>query len=130
MPGPDTTGRVLQYLPELKGEEQLHVADLMNPMDEEEARQFASVYRERRKDPIMVLLLVAVGLTIIGNGFQRFYLEQVGMGVLYLLTSGLCMVGTIYDAINYKNLTRRYNRRQADEVASLVRSTPTADELW
>ena len=130
MPGPDTTGRVLQYLPELKGEEQLHVAGLMKPMDEEEARQFASVYRERRKDPIMVLLLVAVGLTIIGNGFQRFYLEQVGMGVLYLLTGGLCMVGTIYDAINYKNLTRRYNRRQADEVASLVRSTPTADELW
>ncbi|PSQ93656.1 MAG: hypothetical protein BRD52_00600 [Bacteroidetes bacterium SW_4_67_19] len=130
MSRPDTTGRVLQYLPELKGEEQLHVARLMKPMDDEEARQFAAVYRERRKDPVMVLLLVAVGLTIVGSGFQRFYLEQIGMGVLYLFTGGLCMVGTIVDAINYKGLTRRYNRRQADEVASLVRSTPTADELW
>ncbi|PSQ82864.1 MAG: hypothetical protein BRD44_06470 [Bacteroidetes bacterium QS_7_67_15] len=130
MSRPDTTGRVLQYLPELKGEEQLHVARLMKPMDDEEARQFAAVYRERRKDPVMVLLLVAVGLTIVGSGFQRFYLEQIGMGVLYLFTGGLCMVGTIVDAINYKGLTHRYNRRQADEVASLVRSTPTADELW
>ncbi|PSQ78967.1 MAG: hypothetical protein BRD37_01645 [Bacteroidetes bacterium QH_8_67_23] len=130
MSRPDTTGRVLQYLPELKGEEQLHVARLMKPMDDEEARQFAAVYRERRKDPVMVLLLVAAGLTIVGSGFQRFYLEQIGMGVLYLFTGGLCMVGTIVDAINYKSLTRRYNRRQADEVASLVRSTPTADELW
>ena len=130
MSRPDTTGRVLQYLPELKGEEQLHVARLMKPMDDEEARQFAAVYRERRRDPVMVLLLVAAGLTIVGSGFQRFYLEQTGMGVLYLFTGGLCMVGTIVDAINYKGLTRRYNRRQADEVASLVRSTPTADELW
>jgi TM2 domain-containing membrane protein YozV len=130
MPPPDATGRILQYLPELKGEEQLHVARLMKPMDDEEARQFAAVYRERRRDPVMVLLLVAVGLTIVGSGFQRFYLDQVGMGVLYLLTGGLCFVGTVYDAINYKSLTLRYNRRQADEVAAMVRSTPTADELW
>ena len=102
----------------------------MKPMDDEEARQFAAVYRERRRDPVMVLLLVAVGLTIVGSGFQRFYLDQVGMGVLYLLTGGLCFVGTVYDAINYKSLTLRYNRRQADEVAAMVRSTPTADELW
>jgi TM2 domain-containing membrane protein YozV len=123
-------GRIIEYLPELKGEEQIHAARLMKPMDDEEARKFASVYRERRKDPMIVLLLVAFGLTVVGSGFQRFYLEQIGMGVLYLLTGGLCLVGSIMDAVNYKSLTLRYNRRQADEVAALVRSTPTADDLW
>lgn len=123
-------GRIVEYLPELKGEEQIYAARLMKPMDEEEARQFASIYRERRKDPIMVLMLTLAPLPFGIAGVNRFFLEKVGTGLLYVFTFGLCLVGSIIDATNYKSQTLRYNRRQADEVAALVRSTPTADELW
>ena len=122
-------GRILQHLPELKGEEQVYVARLMKPMDDDEAQQFAAVYRERRKDPLVVLLLTLAGFAGVA-GINRFFLDKVGTGLLYLLTGGLCLVGTIFDAVNYKGQTLRYNRRQADEVAAMVRSTPTADDLW
>ena len=42
------------------------------------------------------------------------------MGVLYLLTGGLCLIGNIIDMVNYKQLTARYNEQQAYAVASLI----------
>ena len=114
--------KILQYLPELQDDEQLYVAQLLKPMTEEQAQQFARVYRERRRDPTWVLLatlLVFVGI----GGVNRFYLDQVGMGLLYLLTGGLCVVGSIIDALNYKRLTFDYNRQQAEQAAALVRGS-------
>jgi TM2 domain-containing membrane protein YozV len=110
---------VLDYLPQLEGDEQLYVADLINDMPEEQAEQFARVYRERRKDPQMILLLAAVGLVAVA-GIHRFVVDEVGMGLLYLLTAGVCFIGTIIDVINYKDIAFRYNRKQADEVAAMV----------
>ncbi|PSQ96895.1 MAG: hypothetical protein BRD55_04425 [Bacteroidetes bacterium SW_9_63_38] len=36
-------------------------------------------------------------------------------------TLGLCFIGTLVDAVNYKSIAFRYNREQADEVAAMVR---------
>ena len=47
--------KVIKYAPELDGEEQLYVAKLMKDMTEEQAEHFARVYRERRKDPELML---------------------------------------------------------------------------
>ena len=44
------------------------------------------------------------------GGIQRFLLGQIGMGILYLLTWGLCGIGTIIDLINYKKLTLERNQ--------------------
>jgi TM2 domain-containing membrane protein YozV len=110
---------VLDHLPQLEGDEQLYVADLINDMPDEQAEQFARVYRERRKDPQMILLLAAVGLVAVA-GIHRFVIDEVGMGLLYLLTAGVCFIGTIVDVINYKDIAFRYNRKQADEVAAMV----------
>ena len=113
--------RILRYLPELKGDEQIHVARLMKPMTDDEAEQFAHVYRQRRKDPTMTLLAGLIGFGFVA-GVQRFYLDQVVMGLLYLLTAGFCFVGTVIDIVGYKRLTFQHNREQADDVATLVRS--------
>lgn len=112
--------KVIRYMPELDGEEQLYVAQLMKDMTEEQAEQFAHVYRQRRKDPTITLLTALLGFFVIA-GVHRFILGQIGMGLLYLFTGGLCLIGTIVDLFNYKNLTYRYNRKQADEVAFLIR---------
>lgn len=111
--------RVLQHLPEIEGDEQVYVARLLSDMTDEEAEQFAHVYRSRRRNPTYVILMALLGFGGLA-GVHRFYLEEIGMGLLYFLTIGLCFIGTIVDLFNYKELALRYNRREADEVALLV----------
>jgi hypothetical protein len=43
------------------------------------------------------------------------------MGILYLLTGGLCLIGTIVDLINYKNLAFEYNQKVAQEILMFTR---------
>lgn len=111
---------VIEHLPELEGDEQLYVADLVNDLSDEKARRFARVYRERRKDPQMILLLALVGFVGVA-GVHRFVIDEIGMGLLYIFTAGLCFIGTIVDIVNYKDVAFRYNRQQADEVLALIR---------
>lgn len=112
--------KIIRYMPELQGEEQLYVAQLIKDMTDEQAEHFAHVYRTRRKEASTTLVLALVGLFGIA-GIQRFYVDQVGLGILYLLTGGLCFIGTIVDAVSYKAITAKYNMRQAEEVAFLIR---------
>lgn len=111
--------RMIDYLPELEGDEAVYIAKLMDPMDEDTADRFSRVYRARRKDPQVILLTAIVGFFGVA-GIHRFILGQIGMGILYLLTAGLCFIGTIVDVINYKNLAFEYNRDVARDAVSLV----------
>ena len=119
--------KVIRYMPELTGEEQLHVAQHMKDLSEEQALHYSHVYRQRRRDETTTLILALVGLFGIA-GIQRFYVEQVGMGILYFLTGGLCLVGTIVDAINHRSLATKYNIEQADDVVRLIQGALPASD--
>lgn len=110
---------ILQILPELTGDEQRFVAHLLKDFDDGKAQLFANIYRSRRKDPQTILLLTLIGFLGIA-GIQRFMVDQVGMGILYLLTAGICFIGTIVDIINYKSITFEFNMKQAQEVYAQV----------
>jgi TM2 domain-containing membrane protein YozV len=112
---------VFQFMPDLDGEELMYVNMLVTPMTDAQAQQFAMIYRSRRKDPQMILILTLVGFLGFA-GIQRFVLNQIGMGILYLFTAGLCFVGVIIDLVNYKKLASEYNQMQAYEVATLMRT--------
>ena len=109
---------IFNYLPEVMGEEQMFIGRMINDMSDEDAQQFANIYRVRRKDPQTILLLTLVGFLGIA-GVQRFIVDQIGMGILYLLTGGLCMIGTIVDLINYKKIALEYNMLQAQQIMSM-----------
>ena len=111
--------KVIKYTPELEGDEQLYVAQLMKDMTESQAEHFASVYRERRKDPEVILFTDLAGFLGFA-GIHRFVLGQVFLGVIYLFTLGFCGIGTIVDLFMYKQLTQRFNQKKADEVAYLI----------
>lgn len=111
--------KVIKYMPELQGDEQLTIAKLMTEMSEGQAEQFARVYRERRKDETTVLLTTLLAFVGIA-GVNRFYLGQVGMGIAYLFTAGFCLIGTIVDIFNFKSLTSGYNEQQAVDVSLLI----------
>jgi len=110
---------ILQILPELTGDEQRFVANLLKDFDDGKAQLFANIYRSRRKDPQTILLLTLIGFLGIA-GIQRFMVDQVGMGILYLLTAGICFIGTIVDIINYKSITFEFNMKQAQAVYAQV----------
>lgn len=112
--------RMIDYLPELEGDEALYISKLMGSMDEQTASRFANIYRARRKDPQTILLTAVIGF-LGAAGVHRLILGQIGMGILYLLTGGLCVIGTIVDVINYKNLAFEHNRKVAQEIMSLIK---------
>ena len=112
--------RVIDVLPEITGEEMLYVQALLKDMDDEKARTFAGVYRTRRKDPQMILITALLGF--IGfAGIHRFVMGQIGMGLLYFFTAGLCLIGTIIDLVNHQKLAFEHNQKIANEVLSMVR---------
>jgi TM2 domain-containing membrane protein YozV len=110
---------VLRHLPELEGMELGYIQGMMKNMDEDQASLFAQVYRARRKDSQMILILALIGFFGFG-GLHRFILGQVGLGILYLLTLGLCFIGTIEDLVNYKSLAYEYNMKVANETMAMI----------
>lgn len=112
---------VFQYLPDLDGDELAYVNMILSDMSNEQAQQFAIMYRSRRKDPQMILLLTLVGFLGFA-GINRFVLDQIGMGIVYLLTFGFCFIGIIVDLVNYRKLASEYNQQKAYDVANLMRS--------
>lgn len=111
---------LFQYLPELQGRELVYVQGITKDFTEAQLMNFANIYRSRRRDPQIILLTTLLGFVAIA-GVQRFLINQIGMGILYLFTGGLCLIGTIIDLINYQDLAMDYNMRQANEVSMLVK---------
>lgn len=110
---------VLKHLPELEGMELGYIQGILKNMNDEQASLFAQVYRARRKDSQMVLILALLGFFGFA-GLHRFILGQIGLGILYLLTIGLCWIGTIVDLVNYKSLAYEYNVKIAHETLSMM----------
>jgi len=113
---------VMNLLPEIDGEEMVFVQGLIKEWGDQGAQQFANIYRARRKDPQIILLTTILGFVVIA-GVQRFILGEIGMGILYLFTGGLCLIGTIVDLVNYKKMTFDYNAKIAQQVAVMVKGS-------
>jgi TM2 domain-containing membrane protein YozV len=109
-----------QFLPELQGRELMFVQGLTKDYNEQQMMNFANIYRSRRRDPQLILLTTLLGFVGV-SGVQRFLTNQIGMGILYLFTAGLCFIGTIIDLINYQDLAMEYNMSIANEAAMLVK---------
>jgi TM2 domain-containing membrane protein YozV len=110
---------ILQLLPEIESEELELIKELAKNFDDAQAQQFASMYRTKRKDSQTVMLLTLIGFVAV-SGVQRFYLEQIGMGLLYLFTAGLCFIGTIVDLVKHRKLTLEYNLKVAQQVVAMM----------
>lgn len=110
-----------QLMPNLEGDEMAFVNELIKDMSDAQAQQFAIAYMSRRKDPSNMLLFAIIGFLGIA-GIQRFVINQIGMGILFLFTGGLCLIGTIVDIVNHKKLAFEYNSKQAQQVAAMMKS--------
>lgn len=106
-------------LPSLEAQELLFIQSIFDQMNDAQAQQFAMTYQQRRKDPNVILALCIIGLLGI-PGLQRFFLNQIGMGIVHLVTCGFCWIGTIVDLVNHKKLTLEFNAKVASEIVAMM----------
>lgn len=112
--------KILMMIPDINSEELYTLQSMMQGMNETQENQFLSLYKGRRKDKQLMLVLTILGFFGVA-GIQRLVVGDVLMGVLYFFTAGLCFIGTIMDLININSITLKYNTAQAAEAANMVR---------
>ncbi len=100
-------------------EELIQIDSLTKGFSDDKLQQFVMIYRTKRKDPQTILLCCLLGF-IFFAGIHRFIMGQIGMGILYLLTAGLCLIGTVVDAINYKQLALEHNQQMIGETLAML----------
>lgn len=114
-----TNPLILRYLYDVTPEELVTINSRIKDFSEDDVTQFCMIYRSKRKDPQLILILCLLGLVGVA-GVQRFIIGNIGMGILYFFTAGLCFVGTIIDAVNHKELAMEYNAKMISETLSML----------
>ena len=110
---------ILKHLYDATPEELLTINSRTQGFSADELQQFCLIYRSKRKDPQLILILALIGLVGVA-GIHRFLIGNIGMGILYFFTAGLCFIGTIIDAVNYKELAMEYNAKMITETLSML----------
>lgn len=110
---------LIHLIPALEGEELVYLQSLTRELSDEQLLNFVALYNGKRKKTDQVLLGCVLGFVLLA-GIQRFMIKQTGMGLLYLFTGGLCLIGTIMDLVNHKKLTFEFNRDMARESMAMV----------
>ena len=110
---------ILKYLYDTTPEELITINSRTKDFSDDELTQFCMIYRSKRKDPQLILILCLLGLVGVA-GVQRFIIGNIGMGILYFFTAGLCFIGTIVDAVNHKELALEYNAKMITETLSML----------
>jgi TM2 domain-containing membrane protein YozV len=104
----------------LQPNELVLIQEITRDMTEAQQQQFFILYHGKRKDQQTMLLLCLIGVIGVA-GIHRFVAGDIVLGILYLLTGGFCLVGTIIDAVNINSFTYEYNRKQAMETAQMIK---------
>ena len=101
-------------LPGISPEELGYIQQALAQLSENQQKYFYMSYSTKRKSPQDMLIFCIIG-TFLLPGFQRFMVGQIGMGILYLFTGGLCLIGSIVDIVNHKTLALEYNQKMVYE---------------
>jgi TM2 domain-containing membrane protein YozV len=116
--------QMMMMLRDLQPDELMIIQDLTREMTDNQQKQFFLLYQGKRKEQQTLLIMALIGFFGVA-GIHRFMIGDAVLGVVYLLTIGFCGIGTIIDAINIKNLTSDYNRKQAIEAGQMVKMMGT-----
>jgi len=110
---------ILKNLYDATPEELVTINSRIKDFSDNEILQFCMIYRSKRKDPQLILILCLLGLVGFA-GIHRIVIGNIGMGILYFFTAGLCFIGTIVDIINHKELALEYNAKLITETLAML----------
>lgn len=106
-------------LPGITPEEYSYLQAATTGFNEAQLKGFLMIYSRKRRNPDDMVLYCVLGFFV--PGLPRFLMNQIGMGILYLFTAGLCFIGTIIDLVNHKTLAFEYNQRMVFESLQMIR---------
>jgi hypothetical protein len=79
------------------------------------------IFGAQRSAPIAYLLFFIFGFGALG--VQKFYLNKIGMGLLYFFTGGFFGLGILYDLFTLPSQVRRFNESTTlAEMSHLMKS--------
>ena len=107
-------------IPNLDGDELLALKQITQGYSEDKLKNFIALYKSKRKDPQTGMILGIIPFVVGIHGIQRFYYGKIGMGIVYLLTGGLCLIGTIVDLVNNKKMAVEVNTGIMQECAGMA----------
>ena len=110
---------LMKLLYDTTPEEMITINNMVRNLPDDQIQQFVMIYRSKRKDPQSILLACLLGLILVA-GIHRFLVGEIGMGILYVFTGGLCFIGTIVDAINHKSIALEYNQKMIAETMMMM----------
>jgi TM2 domain-containing membrane protein YozV len=90
--------------------------DLMRGMTDSQRFLFQTEMLKHRKSFGVAAVLCFAGFF----GLHRFYLGQVGLGLLYACTLGLFFIGALLDLLRIGSIVERVNRAKAEEIAAQI----------
>jgi TM2 domain-containing membrane protein YozV len=107
-------------LPGITTEEMTFLYQATNELNDQQKQSFYMIYSAKRKSPQEILIFTLIGFFGVA-GVQRFVTGQVGMGLLYFFTGGLCFIGTIVDLVNHTSIALDYNQKMAYESFQIAK---------
>ncbi len=116
----DMNQNAYMALPGISPEELGFLQQATGDLTENQQKYFYMIYSGKRKSPQDLLIFCIVGVFLV-PGLQRFMVGQIGMGILFLFTAGLCVIGSIVDLVNHKSLALEYNRTMAYESYQIAK---------
>ncbi len=112
---------LMMLIPAVEADELVYLQELTKSISEDKLKLFITIYNGKRKRADTILICCLLGFVAFG-GIQRFVIGQIGMGILYFFTCGLCLIGTIVDIINHKQLAYEFNQKMAIESMAMIGS--------
>lgn len=94
----------------LPAEKSMIIREKMASIDDS---RYATISSIEFKDPTTMLL---VSLFLGGYGVDRFMMHETGMGILKLLTGGLCGILWLIDVIGISKKVKEYNYNELMKI--------------
>jgi TM2 domain-containing membrane protein YozV len=106
-----TTVRKGEVMPELGA---LELAQMTKDLDSTKKMIFSQQYQSERKDSGTAMILAFFG-------WDRFWLGDIGLGLLKWITGGGCGIWWLIDLFTAKSRCDSYNRQKAGELLEAIR---------
>jgi TM2 domain-containing membrane protein YozV len=92
----------------------LELSEMTRDLDDNKKMIFNQQYQSEKKDAGTVIILAIFG-------FDRFWLGDIGLGLLKYFTAGGCGIWWLVDLFTAKSRCDDYNRRKAFELLQAMR---------
>lgn len=114
-----SNNQIIILIPSVETDELAYLQAFTKNLTEDKLQMFIMMYNTKRRKSELMLICSLLGFVGVA-GVQRFVVGQLGMGLLYFFTAGLCFIGTIIDIVNHKALTFEYNQKMVMETMSMI----------